>query len=209
VSVLLNNGNGTFGAAQNYAIGGPANSAAVGDFNHDGYLDIATTGNTEMDVLPNNGNGTFGSYQNVGPAGSSVVAADFNGDGFPDLAELVGTGLIKSIDVLMNKADWMPGPVALSFGNIVYKSQTNLYSETVTLTNIASGTLTGPLSLVLTNLPSSVVLTDASGTTNGNPYIRFLNSSKTLTKGASVSITLTFTAASLSEIAFGTQVVAL
>jgi hypothetical protein len=110
VSVLLNNGNGTFGTASSYAIGGPANSIAVGDFNHDGYMDIATTGSTEMDVLLNNGNGTFGPYQNVGPAGSSIVAADFNGDGFPDLAELVGTGLVKNIDVLMNKADWTPGP---------------------------------------------------------------------------------------------------
>jgi hypothetical protein len=209
VSVLLNNGNGAFGTAQNYAIGGPANSVAVGDFNHDGFLDVATTGSTEMDVLLNNGNGTFGPYQNVGPAGSSVVAADFKPDGYPDLAELVGTGLIKSIDVLINKADWMPGPVALSFGAITYKSQTNVFSETVTLTNNTSGTLTGPLSLELTNLPSGVVLTDATGTTNGNPYIRFLKSGKTITKGASVSITLTFTAASLSDITFGTEVVPL
>jgi hypothetical protein len=54
-----------------------------------------------------------------------------------------------------------------------------------------------------------VVLTDATGTTHGNPYFRFLNSGKTLKKGASVTITLTFTAASLSDITFGTEVVAL
>jgi hypothetical protein len=209
VSVLLNNGNGAFGTAQNYAIGGPANSVAVGDFNHDGYVDIATTGSTEMDVLLNNGNGTFGPYQNVGPAGTSVVAADFNGDGYPDLAELVGTGLIKSIDVVINKADWMPGPVSLSFGSITYNSNKNSYSETVTLTNNTSGPLTGPLSLELTNLLSGVVLTDATGTTNGNPFIRFLSSGKTLKTGGSVSITLTFTAASLSDITFGTEVVPL
>jgi hypothetical protein len=38
----------------------------------------------------------------VGPAGSSVVVADFNGDGFPDLAQIDASG----IDVLLNKADW-------------------------------------------------------------------------------------------------------
>jgi hypothetical protein len=209
VSVLINNGNGTFGTAQNYTIGGLANSIAVGDFNHDGYLDIATTGSTETDVLLNNGNGTFGSYQNVGPAGSSVVAADFNGDGFPDLAEIVGNGLLQNIDVLMNKADWMPGPVTLSFGAITYNSRTNVFSETLTLTNNTSNTLTGPLSLELTNLPSGVALTDATGTTNGNPYIRFLTSRNTLKAGASTTITLTFTAASLGDIAFGTELVAL
>jgi hypothetical protein len=100
-------------------------------------------------------------------------------------------------------------PVSLSFGSITYNRKTNLYSETVTPTNTTSGTLTGPLSLELTNLPGNVRLTDATGTTNGNPYIRFLSAGKTLRKGASVSITLTFTAPSLSDITFGTEVVAL
>ena len=98
MSVLLNNGNGTFGAAQNYAIGGPGNSVAVGDFNHDGNLDVATAG-AELDVLMNNGNGTFGAYQKVGPAGSSVVAADFNGDGFADLAQVETSQ--NSVDVFL------------------------------------------------------------------------------------------------------------
>jgi hypothetical protein len=206
VSLLLNNGNGTFGAAQSYAIGEPASSVVVGDFNHDGYLDVVTTG-AEMDVLLGNGNGTLGAYQKVGPAGSNVVATDFNGDGFPDLAQIAASQ--ASIDVLLNNADWMAGPVSLSFGSITYDSKRNLYSETVTLTNKTSGTLTGPLSLELTTLPSGVVLTDAIGAMNGNPYLRFLSSGKTLKKGASVGITLTFTAASLSDITFGTQVLAL
>ena len=40
---------------------------------------------------------------------------------------------------------------------VVYNSQTNLYTETVTVR--PRGTVTGPLSLELTNLPSSVALT--------------------------------------------------
>jgi hypothetical protein len=102
VSVLLNLGNGTgaFAAARTYTVGG-GTSVAVGDFNHDGKLDIVTTG-AEMDVLLNNGNGTFGPAQKVGPAGSSVVVADFNADGFPDLAQIDGLG--ASIDVLLNNA---------------------------------------------------------------------------------------------------------
>jgi hypothetical protein len=48
----------------------------------------------------NNGNGAFGAYQKVGPAGSSVVPADFNGDGFPDLAQIDASQ--ASIDVLFN-----------------------------------------------------------------------------------------------------------
>jgi hypothetical protein len=206
VSVLLNTGNGTFGAAQNYAVSGPSSAVTVGDFNHDGFLDVATTG-TEMDLLLNNGNGTFGAYQKVGPAGSNVVAADFNGDGFPDLAQIAAPQPIN--EVVLNNADWMPGPIALDFGSITYNSNKNLYSETVTLTNKTSTALTSPLSLELLNLPTGVVLTNATGTTNGNPYLRFLNAGKTLKPGASLSITLTFSAASLSYIAFGTAVLAL
>ena len=211
VSVLMNSGAGAFGAASSYALGGPANSVAVGDFNHDGYVDIATTGSTEMDVLMNDGNGAFGPDQKVGPAGTSIVAADFNGDAFPDLAELVGSSLsfIKSIDVIMNKADWMPGPVAPSFGGITYNSHTNVFSEVVTLTNKTNSAITGPQSLKLTNLPSGATLTDATGTTSGSPYIHFLNSGKTLMAGASTTITLTFTAPSLGDIAFGTELEAL
>jgi hypothetical protein len=106
VSVLLGNGDGTFGPARTFAVGGPASSVAVGDFNKDGKLDIVTTG-SGMDVLLNNGDGTFGTAQKVGPAGSQVMVADFNGDGFLDLAQIDGSS--SSIDILLNKADWQAG----------------------------------------------------------------------------------------------------
>jgi hypothetical protein len=210
MSVLLNNGDGTFGTAQNYAIGGPANSVAVGDFNQDGFLDVVTTG-AEMDVLQNNDNGTFGAYQKLGPAGSNVVAADFDGNGFPDLAEIdaSSSSYSGSIDVVLNNADSTAGAVSVSFGGITYDKKKKLYSETVMLTNNTGSTVTGPLSLELTNLAIGVVLTDATGTTNGNPYLRFLSTGKALQEGVSVSITLTFSAPSLSAITFGTEVVPL
>jgi len=41
VSVLLGNGDGTFQAALNFAVGSGPGSVAVGDFNGDGKLDVA------------------------------------------------------------------------------------------------------------------------------------------------------------------------
>jgi hypothetical protein len=105
--VLLGQGDGSLGAAQNYALGGAATSLALGDFNHDGRLDIVTTGSAEMDVLLNNGSGIFAPYQRVGPAGSYVVVADFNGDGYPDLAQIDASG--AGIDVLLNDAGGTTG----------------------------------------------------------------------------------------------------
>jgi FG-GAP-like repeat/FG-GAP repeat len=211
-SVLFNKGTGTFGTYQSVAIGGPGISVVVGDFNRDGYLDVATAG-AEMDVLLNKGDGTFAPFQNVGPAGNTIVVGDFNGDGFPDLAQIDANNVgpeSGNVDVVLNTTGGAPaGPVSVSLGSITYNSTKKLYSETVTLTNTTNGTLTGPLSLGLTGLPDDVVLTDATGITNGSYYFRFLKSGKTLNKGASVTITLTFTAASQSEITFGTEVVPL
>jgi hypothetical protein len=107
VSVLLGNGDGTFLGPVSYATGGEnPQSLAVGDFNGDGVPDLAVAnfGNTfagtgaSVSILLGNSEGSFqpavnypfvrtGS-PNLGhlPGSISVVGADFNGDGVPDLA---------------------------------------------------------------------------------------------------------------------------
>src|SRR5258707_15594562 len=57
VSVLRNNGNGTFASAVNYGVGGYPRSVAVGDFNGDGKLDLAVANSSDLSVLLNNGSG--------------------------------------------------------------------------------------------------------------------------------------------------------
>src|SRR5216683_6460832 len=88
VSVLLGNGNGTFQAAVTTAAGStPGPSVAVGDFNGDGYPDLALT-NYSMNkytvtILLGNGDGTFQQVQDyafaTGP--NYLAVGDFNGDG--------------------------------------------------------------------------------------------------------------------------------
>jgi Big-like domain-containing protein/VCBS repeat protein/HYDIN/CFA65/VesB family protein/centrosomal CEP192-like protein len=98
VSVLLGNGDGTFGSATTYSSGGLyAESIAVADVNGDSRPDIIVGNiyaccNSDNDgsvgILLGNGDGTFQSataYSSGGYVAFSVSVADVDGDGKPDL----------------------------------------------------------------------------------------------------------------------------
>jgi hypothetical protein len=89
VSVLLGNGDGTFQAPRNFAIGSSPQSVAVGDFNSDGRPDFAVSNlaSGSLSVFMNSGNANFSSSTIlVGTTTGILAAGDFNGDGVSDLA---------------------------------------------------------------------------------------------------------------------------
>jgi FG-GAP-like repeat len=83
VSILLGNGNGTFGAPTNFAAGTSPRSLAVGDFNGDRSQDLVLVNafSANVSILLGNGNGTFGAATNftVGLFPSSVAGGDLTG----------------------------------------------------------------------------------------------------------------------------------
>jgi Ca2+-binding RTX toxin-like protein len=93
VSILLGNGDGTFGASQGFGvdINVSPSQLATGDFNDDGNLDlvVASAGDLGASVLLGRGDGTFSSAPGVNNAGDTpqaVAVGDFNGDTISDLA---------------------------------------------------------------------------------------------------------------------------
>ena len=93
VSILINNGDGTFRAHTEYATGpGPSGLAAV-DWNKDGKMDLVVS-NTQSDaahsisILLGNGDGTFQAHRDIdgGAIPNSITVGDFNHDGNPDIA---------------------------------------------------------------------------------------------------------------------------
>lgn len=95
VNVLLGRGDGTFSPPNTVQVSTSYDGypVALGDFNGDGRLDVATTAADGVLVLPGNGDGSLGTARTFDTNGSpgSVVVGDFNADGKLDLAATAGT----------------------------------------------------------------------------------------------------------------------
>jgi hypothetical protein len=108
VSVLLGNGDGTFGALSSYPVGQFPLGAVSADFNGDHNSDLATVNVSDntISILLNQGRGNFGataSYPVSSGQSGAIVSADFNNDGYPDLATTNSNR--GTVTILLNKGD--------------------------------------------------------------------------------------------------------
>lgn len=121
VDTFQGNGNGTFTWKSNSALGvsfysqrsqlhDPMQLAAA-DFNGDGKLDLITVGrgSSAASLLTGKGDGTFAPFQTIPLSSSSstyFAVADFNNDGYADLAVLRQNISISYVDLFLNDKQW-------------------------------------------------------------------------------------------------------
>src|SRR5207245_1373793 len=113
LSVLLGNGDGTFGPELHLGGGVGRGPVVTGDFNGDGKPDFAV-GNRRrgsVSIFLGQGDGTFGaeSLFAVGSDPAEMAAGDLNGDGVPDLVVVNQgqpyTGVMGDLSILIGRGD--------------------------------------------------------------------------------------------------------
>jgi hypothetical protein len=132
-SVMLGNGDGTFGAKTDFPIGMQTQAVAAGDFNSDGRVDLMVTLNTpqlSLALLTGTGTGTFNAptfFPNTSGFDSPAIAAtDLNGDSRLDLVVMHGIACFsapcraaRSITVLLGNGNGTfqtPGEIDVGTG---------------------------------------------------------------------------------------------
>lgn len=132
LSVLLNNGSGSFLTQTTYGTGPGPISVAIGDLNGDSKLDLAVANGNSFStdsILLGNGDGTFQPQTSVEVGEShQVVIGDLNGDGNLDLVNANSNSGTVSISLGNGNGTFQsrtieavasaPGPISVAIGDV-------------------------------------------------------------------------------------------
>jgi hypothetical protein len=191
VSILLNDGSGSFTTGQVIPVPAGPVALVAGDFSGNGKQDLAVVSRDAgtVTVLGGNGDGTFSLLQEIHVAKDpvAIVSADFNGDGKPDLA--VASSAANTVSILLGKGDGtfegpldLPvgsTPVALATGDFNGDGKIDLAvvdqgdNNVLILNGLGDGTFSRGGTFPTGTMPDAIVVTDLNG--DGNTDLAVTN----------------------------------
>ncbi len=202
-AILLGNTDGTF--RQPLIITEPGGRVpqyqVVGDFNRDGFQDLAISlgfgSNGLMEILNGNGDGTFRApvlYQKPAAkssvSGGVLISGDFNRDGKPDIA-LPVTGASASLALLTNSSGGVSVPPALGSVTATPSSVVGGSTSQITVTLSSGVAPAGGYSLAVSSGNSSVVTVPATASIPaGSSFVKFNATTKSVTTNKTVTVTV-------------------
>ena len=213
IQILLGQGNGTFQTGAVYALPNflVFTPIVVGDFNHDGKLDLAGGNGEFVDVLLGNGDGTFRSpvsYDCAHLYVTDLKEGDFNGDGNLDLIVTTYDG----VSVLLGDGDgtFQPhldsnfvGLASIFIGDFNGDGKLDIANAGSVVIGNGDGTFQIPRFLVLTSSAATAADFNADGITD----LVLVTEDFSATPAMSVLLSAPFPAFFPSRLNFGTQAV--
>jgi hypothetical protein len=166
VFVLLNQGDGTFGQSAVYHFVEMSRQIAISDLNNDGYYDLVVPCSDSLMIMTGNGDGTFSAYITLYLSGGGIETADFDNNGYLDLAVTKNDEEGHGFQIILNSGDGtfeaLPreittnGPVAMTVNDLdsdgdvdlssVQIRDGGLYQQTVSIHfNTGDGTFADPI----------------------------------------------------------------
>lgn len=163
--IFFNNGTGSFTESSNLPAtdGYYLSAVTIQDFNRDGIPDIGMASADQFAVLPGLGNGNFGTpavfeavtgFPNLGTSPTSqgnLVVADFNNDGWPDVAMTNSYGISRLYNVPVPSVS--PGSLTWSAGG----------SQKVTIKNTLGSAQAIQAALAGANMSSFAITSNTCG----------------------------------------------
>ncbi len=184
VYVLLGNGDGSFQPAVDYPAGLNPFALAVADFNRDGNPDVAVLANASspgsslLTILTGSASGAFTALPPMAIAASaqSIGAADFNGDGKPDLVVSHGGAAQPGLGALAGNGDGTfqpetftpsgPGAMGLTIADF---NQDNRPDVAIALSGAITPTGNGAALVLLNQSPAPASTVNAASFASGAP----------------------------------------
>ena len=153
-------------------VGGTVFCGGVNDINCGSVFEVTPSGTlTTLYSFCSQPNCTDGSYPIAGliQATNAKLYGTTLGGGANFVPGIGSAGIVFSLDVGL--APLPPSEVATTASGLAYSRVSQTFNGTVTIRNISSGAISGPLQILFTGMPANVTLVNATGNFSGTPYL--------------------------------------